>query len=230
MRLFNPQIIGAQVLDPAITWRARGLGNATPSITVSGVDFGAAVKGNNQKWGVCCMFYYSDATISVTGTTIAGVAAPIIYQQTIANTYSSTNNAVVFAARIDDVTSGDVVWTDDTALNGYYDICTLTNLDGSTVSDSAIAAGATTASLSIDCAAGGGILGQCIYFGASGDATSVAFANLTGQSFYDDPGGSTGHAFAGSTFASAQTGLSVSCTPSPANRRPTAFALSFNGV
>jgi len=208
-------------------------------VVLSGLDFGAAVTGINEKWGWVSIVVDGDSTVNFTSATIGGISGSVIYQATASGwgspVFSGPFTLAMWTAQIDSLTSGVTVqFSEDTSTSMYVQVGYAVNIDMSAVVDSAVGgAVTTTVSLSIDCPAKGAIIGhgQYGYSGAGPGIGNVGggFANLDLMQNQQISAGS-GSIMDGSIFSSAQTGLDVSFTPTPSNSYPSAYAVSFAGV
>lgn len=208
-------IIGGVPLVPAsVGWISRGTTGSGTSKTLAGVNFGDVLKGRNKRWIVVCIQdNAAGSPATVTGTpTIGGVNAPVIATG-LTNHASLNVRFTWFAGEIPTGASGDVAYTSSNSDSNTYQIYRCVNLDFTTVSGSAFADGGNQAVLSIDCPAGGGIVGSGYYAYSSGSTpTSANFNNLTTLDFVDS---NVGYTAAGDVFASAQTALDTTYDPTP---------------
>lgn len=225
-------IIGGR-LPASIAWVDRtyltsGSGATT---TMSSLDFGAAVSGANQKWAIVSMMALNDSTVTVSGMSVGGETGSIVYQQTQAaqaGTFYGTSSFIVWTARIDAVTTGDVVFTDDTAATIPVSVSYVVNIDASAVVDSDKGTGANNVTLGIDCPAKGLVFAHSYFFYSGGGSPSGwGNANLD---LLDYAGTSFRHVTSGTIFSGAQTGLDVSTQYTPNGARPGGFAISFAGL
>ena len=227
MRLFAPQIIGGALEDPSISY-VTSLTTSGTTITLPGLNFGATARGRGQKWGVVSLTYLqAGSSVTITSPSICGEAASVVYSNFIARGPASLNSVYrVFTARIDDETTGDVVFTDNSAANVRIMVARVINLDCSATTHTAIQANASSGSLTTSCDAGGGIIAHGEYSTGGGTPTSANFNNMT---TLHHAAAISGHSLGAATFATAQAGLNVGFNPSTSTNR-SMIALSFAGI
>lgn len=214
-------IIGAPTLAAEWAYKSGSSAAAATSHSFTGIDFGAVVRGRNQKWAlVRIQFTRAGAPpgVTVSSATIGGAAASIVSNTNHVLSGGIQAQYVVITARIDDVTTGTVSFSTSSSVSPTIATFTAINLDLSAASDSASGAGTGSVALSIDCPAGGGIIGMGVATGTTGGMV-FPFANLT--SLFNSG------MFSASIFAAAQTALSVTFDPNPNPTSCAAVALSF---
>ena len=216
---------GAPRLPSEITSIFFGYQTAT-NFTVSSLDWGDVVKGQNKRSVVVTLSMFSSENI--TGTpTINGASASIIFNDTTPSVGGLSYRIVCFAADVPTGATGDVTFSTTSAAEVLIGVSRTINLDVSTETDSDINAATNLATLAIDCPAGGGVIGHGTYAYSGGSTpTSADFANLSTLEFIDSNIGGT---LSGATFATVQTGLSVTFDPTPNTNlsRSHAAALAF---
>lgn len=225
-RFMHGGVIGAGLLDPSISF----VHNVTASggtITLSSLDFGAAVGGRNQKWGIVGLMYLQIAAVSITSPTICGETASVIYSADVLRGPSTLRSIFrVFTAQIDGHTTGDVVFTDNSPNNVRLMVGAAINLDLSATTHTAINAGTPAGSQTTSCDAAGAIIAFGEYATSGGTPSSANFNNLT---TLKHQAAISGYSMGAATFAGAQSGLNVGYNPSTSTNRSMA-ALSFAGV
>lgn len=226
-RFMHGGVVGARLFDPSIEFVYNTMTSGT-TITLSSLDFGDVVGGRNEKWGIVGLMYLqSGASVSITSPSIGGVAASLVYSATVLRGPASLNLVYrVFTAKINAVTTGDVVFTDDSAVNVRLMVGKAINLDLSATTHATQAANSSSGSLTTSCAAGGAIIAFGEYSTGGGTPTSANFNNLT---TLKHQAAISGYSMGGTVFATAQSGLNVGYNPSTSTNR-TMAALSFAGI
>lgn len=177
------------------------------------VPFGQPLKKPNQRWVLACASYFNLPLVTVTSPVFGGVAGSVILSERVPTGTGVTNQFVVMAANVPTGTSGDITFNDDVNDTVTLFVARAVNLDFSAAHDTVAGWGTGSAVLSIDCPAGGGVIGFGMYGYSSGSTpTSADFANLTTLHFFNSTVGST---VAGTPFATVQTGLNVTYDPQP---------------
>jgi len=228
MMIAGGVIGGAPLLEPAVTFVGRrSAADASSSHSFSSLDIGPAAKGRNQKWAIGCITVQgsSSPNLTVSNIDVGGVQAAVVFSTTVTTATSLRVQYVFFMCRIDDL-DGEITvsfeFNKSDFLNNFF-LLTTSNIGGS-VHDTASDGGGGSATLSIDCEAGGAIVAFGLYgYSGGGTPTTAEFNNLTTLDWVDS---SVGWTAAAELFSSAQTALDVSYDPVPNSNQCSAAAIS----
>ena len=225
-RFMHGGVVGGALEDPSISF-VHVAATSGATVTLSGLNFGATAPGQNQKWGVVSLYYLqASASVSITSASICGETASVIYTTSLARGPSTLRSTrAVFSARIDNETTGDVVFTSNGSGTVRLMVARVINLDCSATTHTASGAGAPSGSITTSCNAGGGILAH----GEYGAFSTPSTANHNNLTTLNHTAGVAGHALAQGVFASAQSGLNVGFVPNSWDFKTT-IALSFAGI
>jgi len=218
MIIFPPSVIGGSPLLPVaadFTHYAIDLTDKS-TYTFSGVSFGDTVKGRNKRSILAIITYGSASNIgtTVSSVTIGGVSASQIANIQTTAVNSLRRRSFYFTALVPTGTSGSVVFSDTGTLTPSISVMRLINLDATATTATASGVGSTSASMSINCPAGGVIIGYGEGgYSSPGFATSATMSPLTNVERNILTSGP--EMIAWQQYASAQTGLSVTYNPLP---------------
>jgi hypothetical protein len=183
-------------------WQSTG---ATTSHTLSGAAIGSAEAGRIIVVGAGS---YGQQDRTITGVTVGGVSAVSVAGYTTSPSFPFITE--LFTAVVPTGTTADIVVT----WSGINYVCAFgvwaVYGASSTVHDTIATTGDPDPMTgTIDCPAGGAIVGWAYSGGANCTHTWVGVT----ESFDNNPSASQNHTGASDAFATTQSGLTVSCTP-----------------
>ena len=203
-------LLGEAAADATITYTDKGVDGADgTTYSFTGKSFGTA---SADRYIIVGVGATSDFTNSISSLTIGGVTATqrVYRSGSLSGAYA---NAAIFIAAVPTGTTGTVAvtWasTNYRCSIGVWATTGLTGAGAATDTDSGAADPTTVA---MNCDAGGVMVGYGHSYDAGADG-SHTWTNLTEN--FDElvEGGASYHTGACAAFASAQSGLSVTCDP-----------------